>query len=176
MNVILLNTTTSKAFNQIVTIIFIDQCTWRRNSSLWELVCRVFRVLLKPKHLSIPPMLYFSVDATNSRKVMTRCVNFVTISSSISFGQPLSAVNIQQYTILPQLAFSYFFTPESTLTHTIPIAVSALLNILQHKALIRTLFLSSSCTKTRCQTGFASPMMLLCPMAMDSFVVLRAVM
>lgn len=82
----------------------------------------------------------------------------------------------QQYTILPQLAFSFFFTRESTLTHTMPIAVSALLNILQHKALIRTLFLSSSCTKTRCQTGFASPMMLLCPMAMDSFVVLRAVM
>lgn len=54
-------------------------------------------------------MLYFSVDATNSRKVMTRCVKFVTISSSISFGQPLSAVNIQQYTILPQLAFPYFF-------------------------------------------------------------------
>lgn len=54
-------------------------------------------------------MLYFAVDATNSRKVMTRCVSFVTISNSISFGQPLSAVNIQQYTILPQLAFSYFF-------------------------------------------------------------------
>lgn len=77
---------------------------------------------------------------------------------------------------LAPTCFFVFFTPESTLTHTMPIAVSALLNILQHKALIRTLFLSSGCTKTRCQTGFASPMMLLCPMAMDSFVVLRAVM
>lgn len=35
----------------------------------------------------------------------------------------------------------YFFsTPESTLTHTIPTAVSALLNILQHKALITNWF------------------------------------
>lgn len=54
-------------------------------------------------------MLYFAVDASDSWKVMTRYVNFVTISNSISFGQPLSAVNIQQYTILLQLAFSFFF-------------------------------------------------------------------
>lgn len=80
------------------------------------------------------------------------------------------------HNLAPTCFFVFFFTPESTLTHTMSIAVSALLNILQHKALIRTLFLSSSCTKTRCQTGFASLMMLLCPMAMDSFVVLRAVM
>lgn len=63
---------------------------------------------------------------------------FFTIPNSISFGQPLSAVihnnNIQfRYKLL----FARF-KPESTLIHTLLIAASALLNILQQKALIRT--------------------------------------
>lgn len=61
-------------------------------------------------------MLYFAVDATNSRKVMTRCVNFVTISGSISFGQPLSAVNNNTQSC-PNLLFRFFYPREHIDSH-----------------------------------------------------------
>lgn len=51
-------------------------------------------------------------------------------------SQPLSAVNIQQkHTQFRYKLLFARFTPESTLTHTVAIAGSALLNILQHKSI-----------------------------------------
>lgn len=177
MNVIFLNTTTSMTINQIVTFIFTDQCTWRPNSSLRELVCRF---------VSGAPLTETPFNSTDVI-FCCRCLRFLEGYDSIcklchdfklDFVRSalISCEHTTIHNFAPTCFFVFFFTPESTLTHTMPIAVSALLNILQHKALIRTLFLSSGCTKTRRQTGFASPKMLLCPMAMDSFVVLRAVM
>lgn len=65
------------------------------------------------------------------------CVHCVAIPNSISFGQ--SALISCEHTTKTHTQFRYKlpfarFTPESTLTHTVAIAGSALLNILQHKS------------------------------------------
>lgn len=51
-----------------------------------------------------------------------------------------SALISSGYTTTHKFAPTCPFYTESTLIHTMPIAVSALLNFVQHKALIRTLF------------------------------------
>lgn len=52
----------------------------------------------------------------------------------------ISCEHITHTQFCHKLLFRFLFTPLAALTHTLAIAASALLNILQHKALIRTLF------------------------------------
>lgn len=92
--------------HQLVTIIFIDQCTWRSNSSLWDLVCWLFRVS-STRYTFQFHRCYILLSIPQIPRRLLRDVSTMSrFQTRFRLVSPYQLwTNMQQHTILPLLFF-----------------------------------------------------------------------